>query len=384
MATAHSDVIIRPIRPQTITVTSLSDATNLPNGLIDLRMAVANANKSSLPTTITFDPTVFPGQKTIVLSTGVLELKNTKEPITITGPAAGVMVDGSQQISPTAIFRIDAGVHAKLTNLTVTGGGDPFTANHKAIGGGGIRNDGTTQLTDVTVTGNSSDALGGGIFNDGMMTLANVTVSKNVATTGGGGIRNTGSMALSDTTVSGNGTSGIYNSGSMTLTNVTISGNVADPPGGGGINNDGTMTLTNVTVFGNSVDLAGEGGGIKNDSGTLNIANSIIAGNTISGNTVNGTDITGQVNSFGNNLIGATNGSTGWNGSDLTGTAAKPLNPRLGALNNKRRADAEHAPEDRQPSNQRREQQTDPQRHYHRSAWSATYRRRDGGHRRVG
>ena len=40
------------------------------------------------------------------------------------------------------------------------------------------------------------------------------------------------------------------------------------------------------------------------------------------------------VTSLGHNLIGETDGSTGWVGSDLTGTVAKPLAPKLGALAN--------------------------------------------------
>ena len=36
----------------------------------------------------------------------------------------------------------------------------------------------------------------------------------------------------------------------------------------------------------------------------------------------------------GNNLIGKTDGSTGWVNSDLTGTIAKPLNPLLAPLGN--------------------------------------------------
>src|SRR5205085_3190039 len=40
------------------------------------------------------------------------------------------------------------------------------------------------------------------------------------------------------------------------------------------------------------------------------------------------------VTSLGHNLIGKTDGSSGWGGTDLTGTAAAPLNPQLGALAN--------------------------------------------------
>ena len=42
----------------------------------------------------------------------------------------------------------------------------------------------------------------------------------------------------------------------------------------------------------------------------------------------------GTFTSLGNNLIGETDGSSGWVGSDLTGTVAAPLNPLLAPLGN--------------------------------------------------
>jgi hypothetical protein len=56
-----------------------------------------------------------------------------------------------------------------------------------------------------------------------------------------------------------------------------------------------------------------------------------VAANTA---TASGPDALGTVASEGNNLIGKTNGSSGWVGSDLTGTVAAPLNPLLGPLAN--------------------------------------------------
>ena len=88
-----------------------------------------------------------------------------------------------------------------------------------------------------------------------------------------------------------------------------------------------TMTLTNCTVSGNSA--AGNGGGLDNASGTVTIGNTIVAGNTA---TSSGPDAYGTFTSQGNNLIGKTDGSSGWVGSDLTGTVASPLNPLLAPL----------------------------------------------------
>ena len=95
---------------------------------------------------------------------------------------------------------------------------------------------------------------------------------------------------------------------------------------------DGTTTLTNCTVSGNS---AGDtGGGLYNHDSpysTLTIGNTIVAGNTA---TTSGPDAVGTIASQGNNLIGKTDGSSGWVGSDLTGTIAAPLNPLLAPLGN--------------------------------------------------
>ena len=90
--------------------------------------------------------------------------------------------------------------------------------------------------------------------------------------------------------------------------------------------------MTNCTVSGN---IASEtGGGVQSaTSGTMTIGNTIVAGNTAS----HGPDVyeaLGVFASEGNNLIGETNGSSGWVGSDLTGTVAEPLNPLLAPLGN--------------------------------------------------
>jgi len=78
---------------------------------------------------------------------------------------------------------------------------------------------------------------------------------------------------------------------------------------------------------------AGVGGGIYNNS-TVNVRNTIIAGNSFS----NGApDMFGSFTSQGNNLIGKSDGGSGFtNGvnGDKVGTIATPLDPLLGALMN--------------------------------------------------
>src|SRR5262249_2493816 len=71
----------------------------------------------------------------------------------------------------------------------------------------------------------------------------------------------------------------------------------------------------------------GGGGAIDNYFGrfTVTIGNSIIAGNSCA----YGPDVSNGVVSLGNNLVGKTDGSSGWVGSDLTG-----ISPWLSPLGN--------------------------------------------------
>jgi hypothetical protein len=73
----------------TVIVNTLIDGTFSPStGIISLRSAIATANASSTPTTITFDPKVFASPQTIVLNGNDFELSNPAEPTTIIGPIA--------------------------------------------------------------------------------------------------------------------------------------------------------------------------------------------------------------------------------------------------------------------------------------------------------
>ena len=224
-----------------------------------------------------------------------------------------------------------ANLNGTATLNDSTFGGDSASAN-----GGGLYNlNGTTTLNDSTFGGDSASVDGGGVDNDdGTTTLTDCTISGNSASIGGGGtFDDLGTTTLLDCNVSGNsatsgGGLGTDQYGATELTNCTVSGNSA--VNGGGLYSDdyGTTTLTNCTVSGNS---AVNGGGLSNSDGTVTIGNTIVAENTA---TTSGPDALGNFASLGNNLIGETDGSSGWVGSDLTGTSAQPLNPLLAPLGN--------------------------------------------------
>jgi parallel beta-helix repeat protein len=325
--------------PSALVVNSASDTAGGP-GVFTLRDAIAIADGIVGPTTIKFDPSVFAKSQTITLDGSPLELNGTG-PLTITGPAAGVTIDGNQQSGEIVVQQ---GV-VSLTDMTFTNGE-----------GDGVAADGTTTLTDCTISKNSgTGVLGGAILigctvsgnSDGGIssvfgattTLTDCTVSGNTSTADGGGIfSNAATVTLTDCTVSGNTATGAgggiasvgFGAATLTLTDSTVSGNTA--ASGGGIYNAGagTATLNGCTVSGNTA--TGNGGGIDNTApaASFTLANTIVAGNTAPA----GPDADGPFSSLGFNLIGKTDASTGWVKTDLTGTTAKPLNADLGALAN--------------------------------------------------
>jgi hypothetical protein len=215
---------------------------------------------------------------------------------------------------------------ATLVNCT-------FTNDTAALDGGGVHNTGTAMLTRCTLTNNAANLVattqngGGGIYNQGALKLTSCTLSNNSAWDGGGLFNDT-NVALTTLygcTFNNNGANagggGIYNTGhsnpiTIDLTNCTLTNNTANASGsqthaGGAIANwvSDTATLINCTI---SLNTSPFGGGIYS-IGTLNLANTIVAGNTASSS---GPDVSGTVS----NIVGG-------NGNPV-------VDPRLGPLRN--------------------------------------------------
>ena len=93
------------------------------------------------------------------------------------------------------VFKVEQGGTLTITDDnanhtgTITGG----WANN----GGGIYNEGTVTLNNVTITDNKSSGNGGGIYNEGTVTLNNVTITGNKSSGNGGGIFNKGVLKMS-------------------------------------------------------------------------------------------------------------------------------------------------------------------------------------------
>ena len=139
-----------------------------------------------------------------------------------------------------------------------------------------------------------------------------------------------------DPTASGGGAicNGDHNhsqGGFLTVINTTITGNTALR--GGGISTAGAaaagfLKVTSSTIVGNSSFFSDSAGGISSDGQgpPMSIKNTIVALNTGSA----GRDVYAAFASSGFNLIGKTNGSTGFTAAtDQKGTIASPLDPKL-------------------------------------------------------
>jgi hypothetical protein len=259
---------------------------------------------------------------TITLTTGNLPIGKN---LTINGPGASkISIDGH---AISQVFNIASNVSVSIAGLTISGGVSGVVNGVTNNLGGGIFNIGNLTITNCVITSNialstlGGQGLGGGIFNGGNLTVRQSLIFNNLAQASG---------------IAGGQGGGIYNRGSMTLENDTIVNNSAGQ--GAGIANitvpptTATANITNCTIANNSSGSTGQGGGIlAGFLATTNLRNTLIAGN--SGG--NAPDISGNISSAVNNLVGNGSGSTGVNNGDngnQVGTGGSPIDPKLGSL----------------------------------------------------
>jgi predicted outer membrane repeat protein len=300
----------------TLNVLNLNDS-----GGGSLRQAILNAGSGD---TINF---AVSGQ--ITLTSGPLQIS---QDLTIAGPGANNLTISGNFSS--RVFNIgDVGVTISgvtIANAFTTSSGagilmnaDPtkslllrncvFANNQSLSGNGGaleITGDGHTIVDNCYFVNNSSAGNGGAIDSPGIiLTVDSSTFFLNAAGNGG-------AISIGNDPVS--------------ITNSTFYANSATGDAGAIFSDfNANYTLLNCTVAKNT---AFNGGGLNRLAGssTITLENTIVAGNTAS----TGPDILGSIISQGNNLIGATDGSSGFVASDQTGTAAKPLLANLGAFGN--------------------------------------------------
>ena len=171
-----------------------------------------------------------------------------------------VYLNGGRVMSNTAVHR-GGGLQIRNGALIIDGG--QILSNTSGTEGGGIySNRSPLTVMNALIQGNRAENGGGGLDNGqefgnpSITTISNSAIVHNSVISGnGGGIRNEGTLNLTNVTVSGNDAdngAGIYNDGDITLTNVTVANNTAVNTAGGIQNNSGTFTLGNTLLGGNN------------------------------------------------------------------------------------------------------------------------------------
>jgi hypothetical protein len=308
--------------------------------------------------------------------------------LTLQGPGANVITISGNYTN--RIFNI-TNSNVNIYGLTIANGrvtgtnalfvyGNSGTAGETAYGGGVLRVDSvpgyTVTLADCLFLGNSAiggtgsggfptgvggsggDADGGAIMNNAMLIMRNCCLAGNYVSGVDGGSGDFGAGT------GGMGTgAGIWNNGMLILTNCTLSanhatggngqmvgGNVIAPGNGGNaeggaIYDDGesaavSCTISSNTVIGGMGGAASPGGHAGYNGGAYGGGICTFSGNFITENTIiavnagrSATDVWGAFTSWGFNLVGATNASTGLGiNTDQVGNLNNVINPMLGAL----------------------------------------------------
>jgi CSLREA domain-containing protein len=217
------------------------------SGACTLRAAIQEANSLS-------------GGDAVIVRAGSYQLTlgqlEVTDDLTITGAGeASTVIDGKKK---SRVLRLTYPADVTLSQVTIKRGrnlgsnGCGASAGDAGCGGG-LLNESTATLTNVTFIHNEASD-GGGFSNlFGTATLTNVTFAKNKA--------------------SGFASGGLDNfNGIVTLTNVVFTSNTA--PNAGGLENIGEATLTNVTFIGNKATdrHIGAGGGLWNSVGTVTLS----------------------------------------------------------------------------------------------------------------
>lgn|GEM_PF-2732553 len=338
-ATVTVSEVLSPI------VTNTNDS-----GTGSLRAAVKYANLNA-NTSITFSIPITDsgydsgtGMWVITLETALPDIAQS---LTINGPAGGVEIRLASGFTGRHLAS-SAVVTLTLENLTLTGNsvtsGAGYCGGIQIMGvgstlnmknctvqncyadddGGGIRVEGTSVLTDCTISGNS--ALSGGGMRAVTAILTRCIIKNNVLNSssgGGGGICTDDSVTLTDCTLSGNTAifgGGVYSDNTAALTNCTLISNTAKSYGGGV--HAGTAALTNCTVTANTAE-TGSGGGVHADT-TAKLINCTVTANTTETGFSGGVNIFGAADIYGSIVAGNTgvnvyaNGSA-WSDVGLTG-----------------------------------------------------------------
>lgn len=232
-----------------ITVTNTNDM-----GPGSLRQAIADAGPGGV---INFNSAL--DGLTILLNGSQLSIDKS---LTIDASSldGGITISGN---NTSRVLGVQAGANVALNNLTITLG------NASGGNGGGIENRGTLELTDCTLSKNTTSGRGGGIANDpntGNLIFTRGSILSNTADLGGG--------------ISSLGGAIPNLANGIELRNVTIAGNSSTGGSGGGVFHQlSFVRLYSCTITGNTAGSSSGGGLHRNNSGDLHLENTIIANN---------------------------------------------------------------------------------------------------------
>ena len=252
----------------------------------------------------------------------------------------GLHLDGATAEVRASVFERNeaehgGGIATHLSDLTLRD--SKILSNRARVDGGGFRLFGGTATVEATnFTGNGSEYGGGLELSVGAEVSASGSeFSGNEASIRGGGIQvdNTSVLALESSTLANNRTAGegggLFSTGTAELVNTTLYGNEAGGDGGAIASGEPTAitTVRNSTISENKS--ASVGGGIaSNGTVGVRLLNTIVAEN----NGAAANDVSGRFIDEGNNLIGQSNGSTGFTKSTLVGQVGRSVDPALAPL----------------------------------------------------
>ena len=265
----------------TYTVNTLSDAPNPGAGLLTLRQAVSDVNANRGSNIINFDSTVFPTNRSsvITLAQGELLITQTGGATVIAGPGEAALTLDAHSASRD--LEVGPGVNISLSGLTLINGSAPT--------GGALLSAGTLTLSNCGVTQSVAQSDGGGIYSTGNLNVTGSTIANNQAkatTAGvgaaGGGIYSAGAAVISSTTFASN----------SALDPVATMGSAAGgAAAGGAVYAGSSLSLTQDKFTANSVS----GGSSQQGIGGLALGGAIDAVNglsatqiTVSSNTATG------------------------------------------------------------------------------------------------
>jgi hypothetical protein len=123
---------------------------------------------------------------TVVLSRAVFTNNTAGNGGGLANNAGGTVHVSDSEFERNTTTGVGGGAIINFADLTVSGSG--MSRNTAAINGGAVNTQpgGTTRLTSVTISENSSTGLGGGVSNLGTTVLTGSTVTRNRASGGGG------------------------------------------------------------------------------------------------------------------------------------------------------------------------------------------------------